>query len=150
MSRSEAMDANLALGDGKTETKQIVLAQTEDAVLTPLTSAAVCIMQVRETILPHVATLGYGPKFVQILERVTPHDPHGVLASCCVRMLYQFSDSKSIVKSIAAQSETTRPIKVLKSSMVPLHKDAAFTIETLRKMLEQNSVKGNALRVYYF
>jgi len=57
-------------------------------------------------------------------------------------MLYQFSDSKSIVKSIAAQSETTRPIKVLKSSMVPLHKDAAFTIETVRKMLEQNSVKG--------
>ena len=99
-------------------------------------------VQVRETILPHVATLGYGPKFVQILERVTPHDPHGVLASCCVRMLYQFSDSKSIVKSIAAQSETTRPIKVLKSSMVPLHKDAAFTIETVRKMLEQNSVKG--------
>jgi hypothetical protein len=47
MSRSGAMDANLALGDGKTETKQIVLAQTEDAILTPLTSAAVCIMQVR-------------------------------------------------------------------------------------------------------
>jgi len=136
--------AGPALGDGKTETKQIVLAQTEDSLLTPLTSAAVCIMQVRETILPHVATLGYGPKFVQILERVTPHDPHGILAACCVRLLYQFSDSKSIVKSIAAQSETTKPIQVLKCSMVPMHKDASFTIETIRKMLEQNSVKSVA------
>ena len=98
-------------------------------------------MQVRETILPHVATLGYGPKFVQILERVTPHDPHGVLASCCVRLLYQFSDSKSIVKSIAAQCEQVKPIQVLMQTMIPMHKDAAFTIETVRKMLEQNSVK---------
>jgi hypothetical protein len=140
MSRS-GKSAGPALGDGKSETKQIVLAQTDDAILTPLTSAAVCIMQVRETILPHVATLGYGPKFVLILARVTPHDPHGVLASCCVRMLYQFSGSKSIVKSIAAQSESTQPIKVLKETMLPMHKDAAFTIETMRKLLEQNSVK---------
>ena len=27
--------------------------------------------------------------------------------------------------------------------MVPMHKDASFTIETIRKMLEQNSVKGS-------
>ena len=137
--------AGPALGDGKTETKQIVLMQTDDAVLTPCTSAAVCLMQVRETILPHVVTLGYGPKFVQILGRVTPHDPHGVLASCCIRLLYQFSESKSIVKSIAAKSSDTssmRPIQILKESMVPMHKDASFTIETMRKMLEQNSVKG--------
>ena len=62
-------------------------------------------LQVRETILPHVATLGYGPKMVKIVERVAPHDPHGVLASCALRLLHQFSNSKSIVKSIMAASD---------------------------------------------
>ena len=47
-----------ALGDGRTETTQIVLSETEDHILTPLTSAAVCIMKVCEGIfswglLPH-------------------------------------------------------------------------------------------------
>ncbi len=37
-----------ALGDGRTETKQIVLSETEDRILTPLTSAAVCIMKVSD------------------------------------------------------------------------------------------------------
>ena len=96
----------------------------------------------RETILPHVATLGYGPKMVKIVERVAPHDPHGVLASCALRLLHQFSNSKSIVKSIMAQCEVVKPVGTLKSTLVPLHKDAPFTFEIIRKMVEENSVQA--------
>ena len=98
--------------------------------------------QVRETILPHVATLGYGPKMVKIVERVAPHDPHGVLASCALRLLHQFSNSKSIVKSIMAQCEIVKPMATLKATLMPLHKDAPFTFEIIRKMVEENSVQA--------
>jgi hypothetical protein len=89
-----------------------------------------------------VATLGYGPKMVKIVERVAPHDPHGVLASCALRLLHQFSNSKSIVKSIMAQCEVVKPVGTLKSTLVPLHKDAPFTFEIIRKMVEENSVQA--------
>ena len=89
-----------------------------------------------------MATLGYGPKMVKIVERVAPHDPHGVLASCALRLLHQFSNSKSIVKSIMAQCEVVKPVGTLKSTLVPLHKDAPFTFEIIRKMVEENSVQA--------
>lgn len=41
-----AAAAGPALGDGRSDTKQIILTETEDRILTPLTSAAVCIMKV--------------------------------------------------------------------------------------------------------
>ena len=79
---------------------------------------------------------------VKIVERVAPHDPHGVLASCALRLLHQFSNSKSIVKSIMAQCEIVKPMATLKATLMPLHKDAPFTFEIIRKMVEENSVQA--------
>ena len=80
---------------------------------------------------------------IKILKRISPHDPHGILASCCIRLLHQFSNSKSIVKSIAAAVTSVKPMATLKKTMMPMHKDAGFTLETIRCMLDANS-KGNA------
>lgn len=80
---------------------------------------------------------------VKIIERVAPHDPHGVLASCALRLLHQFSNSKSIVKSIVAQTESVKPMGTLKSTLIPLHKDAPFTFEIMRKLVEENSVAAS-------
>ena len=79
---------------------------------------------------------------VKIVERVAPHDPHGGSCFLC-RLLHQFSNSKSIVKSIVAQCDVVKPVKVLKSTLVPLHKDAPFTFEIIRKMVEENSTQAS-------
>lgn len=124
------------LGDGMSGTKQIVLAETRDRILTPLTSAAICIMRVRESILPHVATLGYGLTLLEILRRITLHSRDSVLGSCCLRLLHQFSNSKSIVQSIAMRSAShANPVATMLATITPMHKDAGFALETMRKMI---------------
>ena len=42
----------------------------EDPLLTPVTSAAVCLLKVRENLLRHVGELGYGPQILTLLNKI--------------------------------------------------------------------------------
>ena len=82
-----------AIGDGFIDTGQITLHSKEDPLLTPVTSAAVCLLKVRENLLRHIGELGYGPQIVQLLIKVALVSPQDVVAVSCVRLLHQFGES---------------------------------------------------------
>jgi DnaJ homolog subfamily C member 13 len=129
-----------AIGDGFIDTGQITLHSKEDPLLTPVTSAAVCLLKVRENLLRHIGELGYGPQIVQLLIKVAPVSPQDVVAVSCVRLLHQFGESRSVVQSIAkANIPVIAPIL---STIKPLHPEAAFTLEVLKRIIAANAAKG--------
>ena len=136
----EATDAP-ALGDrGTGGPGQLVLHSEDDDLLSKLTSAAVCVLKVRETMLNYVANLGYGVTVSKLLVRAAKveNKGNGPLSSSCLRLLNQFSGSGTIVSSIA--SAALPFVSTFVSTLKPLHADSAFTLDTLKNILEKNIV----------
>ena len=128
-----------AIGDGFVDTAQLTLHSKEDPLLTPITSAAVCLLKVRENLLRHVGELGYGPQIVTLLNKIAPVSPQDVVAISCIRLLHSFGDSRIVVQSISkANIPVVQPIL---STLKPLHSEAAFTLEVLKKILTANAAK---------
>ena len=118
---------------------ELTLHSKEDPLLTPITSAAVCLLKVRENLLRHVGELGYGPQIVTLLNKIAPVSPQDVVAISCIRLLHSFGDSRIVVQSISkANIPVVQPIL---STLKPLHSESAFTLEVLKKILTANAAK---------
>jgi len=128
-----------SIGDGFIDTGQITLHSKEDPLLTPVTSAIVCLLKVRDNLLRHVGELGYGPQIVTLLVKVAPVSSQDVVAVSCIRLLHQFGESRMVVQSIAKSNIPV--IAPILSTIKPLHADSAFTLEVLKRVISANAAK---------
>ena len=80
---------------------------------------------------------------IGVLKTISKHDPHGILAACCIRLLHQMSNSKEHRKSCAASS-SCRPVATLKSTL-QYFIGMQHSFETLRHMFGQNQAKSASI-----
>jgi DnaJ family protein C protein 13 len=123
------------LGDGRTETRQIIKFETEDKILSPVCSSIVCLLRVRVVLVDHASQLGYGVKMMEVLEKVCKVAPQGVVAASALRIIHQFAESKEMVKSIARMPVMSTLVKCV----TPVNESTTFTLECMKRILQQNT-----------
>lgn len=73
---------------------------------------------------------------VDLLRQVAVHAPRAVVAICCLRILHQLAESKEATRRVGV----TPVISTLIQTLKPLHSDAGFTLEVMKRLLEQDTV----------
>lgn len=106
-------------------------------VATQVTHALVCLLRVRPALADTVAALGFLTKTVQCLSASSGKPARYSLYVQCVRILQVCAGSGN--KACLAAAARANAVAALVRSMTPLHRDAAFTLETLKLLLEADS-----------
>ena len=128
------------LGEGS---RALVAFSSDDPVLTPITSAIVCLLKIRVTLRDHAAHLGYAGKLVDLMGKVANIAPRAVVSVCCLRIIHQLAESKEATRRIGV----TPIVQTLKDTMEPLHPDSGFTLEVLKRLLEQDTVEASQMNM---
>jgi DnaJ family protein C protein 13 len=143
---SEAAKAEEAAGGVAAKTRaeatgeEALVVRGEDLV-TQVTHALICLLRVRTVLGDHVAALGYIPKLVSFLSAASGKPSRYSLGIQCVRVLHALASSKNAVVAAARANAMT----VLIRSMQPLHRDAGFTLEAIKLLLEADSRDSHML-----
>lgn len=116
---------------GDTDRSSALTIRGED-VMTQVTHGVVCLGRLRPALCDHAANLGYVGKIVGLLGKATGKASRFGLATCAVRVLQVIGARPSCVKTMASHNV----VSVVIRSIMPLHRDAAFTLETLLTMLK--------------
>jgi len=143
---AEAAKAEEAAGGVAVKTRAEATGDTAlvlrgEDVLTQITHAIVCLLRVRAPLADHLTALGYVLRLVQALSASTGKAARYNLGVQCVRCLQVCATSKSCV----AAAGKANVVPVLVRSMTPLHRDAAFTLEVFKLMLETDTGDSHVL-----
>jgi DnaJ homolog subfamily C member 13 len=104
-------------------------------VMTQVTHAIVCLLRARPSFIDHLAALGFIPKLVKLVKQSSTNKARYNIGVQCVRVIEVISANNACVAQLGKQ----RAVETLVASLSPLPRDASFTLEALRKMLESDS-----------
>jgi DnaJ family protein C protein 13 len=103
-----------------------------DDLLTMTTNAIVCLLKVRN-LAEHIATWGYPPKMVTLLQQCHSQGAIGLPLTCCVRLIHVTASSTQCVDAYSQAPV----LQALMSTLQPtLHKDSAFILQSCQKLFE--------------
>eukprot|EP01138_Halocafeteria_seosinensis_P006645 gb/GECG01006793.1/.p1 GENE.gb/GECG01006793.1/~~gb/GECG01006793.1/.p1 ORF type:complete len:2790 (+),score=366.62 gb/GECG01006793.1/:1-8370(+) len=116
------------------EGENALIVRGED-VMTQVTHAIVCLLRVRENMMQYVSALGHMPKIVDFLRESIGNKARYNLSVQSIRLLEVVASDKTCVHAL----QGTKVISLLFRTLDPLPKDAAFTLETIHKLIETDA-----------
>jgi hypothetical protein len=120
--------------------EQALVLRGED-VLTQVTHGLVCLLRVRALMADAAAALGYLPKLISMLSVSSGKAARYNLSVQCLRVLQVLASSKTCVAALAK----TNIVSVIIASLTPLPRDAGFTLEAFKLMLETDTGDSHGL-----
>ena len=99
----------------------------------------ICLLKVRPPLADHLAMLGHLPHIVAILERTEKvkdmGNPDSVsIANSALQLINVLSENEECIKRF----QSTNVMSILLSSLQPLHTFAAYSLETIKKLIANN------------
>jgi hypothetical protein len=129
---AKASEATGGAADAEADAGILVI-RAADETLSLVTSATVYLLKVRLPLCDQVAQWGYAPRLIALLKSAVDVGALGAPAISCVRIIHQISETPLCIETLVASGDGVL-VQLLRLLRPTLCKDAAFIVETLKRM----------------